>query len=88
MGEETRVPHKRVIQGNVVKIAGDKSATIVVERKVTHKKYHKIVKKFKKYIIHDEENVLKVGDFVSAVECAPYSKRKSFELKEVLSKGE
>jgi small subunit ribosomal protein S17 len=82
-----KIPHRRVIQGNVVTIAGDKSATILVERKVTHKKYHKIVKRFKKYIIHDENNELKVGDFVSAEECAPYSKRKSFKLREVLSKG-
>ncbi len=85
---EEKVPHRRVIQGNVVSKAGDKSATISVERTVLHKRYHKIVKKFKKYIIHDEENILNIGDFVSAEECAPYSKRKSFQLKEVISKGE
>ena len=48
---------KRVIQGKVIKIAGDKSATVLVERKVLHPRYHKIVKRFKKYVIHDEEIV-------------------------------
>jgi small subunit ribosomal protein S17 len=76
--------HKREIQGTVVTIAGDKSATIVVERRVMHARYHKVVKKFKKYIIHDENNQLKVGDEVIAIECRPVSKRKTFRLKNVV----
>ena len=80
--------NKRVIQGKVIKRAGNKSATILVERKVLHPRYHKIVKKFKKYIIHDENNELNVNDEVLAIECRPYSKRKKFELKTILSKGE
>jgi small subunit ribosomal protein S17 len=78
---------KRVIQGKVIKIAGDKSATVLVERKVLHPRYHKIVKRFKKYVIHDEENSINVGDEVTAIESAPISKRKSFTLKEIVSKG-
>ncbi len=79
--------HKREINGVVVTKAGDKSATILVERKVLHPKYHKTVKRFKKYIIHDEKNELHVGDKVVAVECRPLSKRKSFRLKSVVSRG-
>jgi small subunit ribosomal protein S17 len=75
--------HKREIQGKVVTIAGDKSATMVVERRVMHSRYHKVVKKFKKYVIHDEKNELKVGDEIIAIECSPISKRKSFSLKNV-----
>ncbi len=45
---------KRQITGTVIKRAGEKSATILVERKVLHPRYHKTVKRFKKYIIHDE----------------------------------
>jgi small subunit ribosomal protein S17 len=78
---------KRVIQGKVIKIAGEKSATILVERKVLHPRYHKIVKRFKKYIIHDEKNTANVGDEVTAIECAPVSKRKSFELKDIVKIG-
>lgn len=40
--------HKRVIQGRVISKAGDKSIVILVERKVVHAKYRKIVKRFKK----------------------------------------
>ncbi len=76
--------HKREIQGNVIKIAGDKTATMVVERRVMHPRYHKVVKKFKKYLIHDENNELKVGDEVIAIECRPLSKTKSFRLKTVV----
>jgi small subunit ribosomal protein S17 len=78
---------KRVIQGKVIKKAGDKSATVLVERKVLHPKYHKIVKRFKKYIIHDKDNSVNIGDEVTAIESAPVSKRKSFTLKEIVAKG-
>jgi len=76
--------HKREIQGTVVKRSGDKSVTIVVERRVLHPRYHKTVKRFKKYQIHDEKNELNVGDEVIAVECRPISKSKSFTFKNVV----
>ena len=76
--------HKREIQGKVVKISGDKTVSLLVERRVMHPRYHKVVKKFKKYLIHDERNELKVGDEVIARECRPLSKTKSFRLKSVV----
>ena len=79
--------HKREIQGTVVKIAGEKTASILVERRVIHPRYHKTVRRFKKYLIHDERNELKVGDTATAVECRPLSKTKSFRLKEILTTG-
>jgi len=75
------------ITGKVVKKTGDKSATVVVERRVMHPRYHKIVKRFKKYIIHDENNEVNAGDTVKAIECNPISKRKSFTLTQVVQKG-
>jgi small subunit ribosomal protein S17 len=77
--------HKREIQGKVVTIAGDKTVSIVVERRVMHPRYHKVVKRFKKYLVHDERNELKVGDEITALECRPLSKTKSFRLKTVVS---
>ncbi len=76
--------HKREIQGNVIKISGDKTVSILVERRVMHPKYHKVVKRFKKYLVHDERNELKVGDEILAVECRPLSKSKSYRLKSVI----
>jgi small subunit ribosomal protein S17 len=78
---------KRVIQGKVVKKSGDKTVAVLVERKVVHPRYHKIVKRFKKYLIHDELNSVNIGDTVSAIECRPLSKTKSFRLKEILQRG-
>ena len=75
---------QREIQGVVVKISGDKTASVLVERRVMHPRYHKVVKRFKKYLIHDENNTLKVGDKVIAIECRPLSKTKSFRLKTVV----
>ncbi|HKM19510.1 MAG TPA: 30S ribosomal protein S17 [Aliarcobacter sp.] len=79
--------HKREIQGVVVKRSGDKTASVLVTRSVLHPKYHKTVKRFKKYLVHDEKNELNVGDKVIAVECRPLSKTKSFRLKTILSVG-
>ncbi|AFI05820.1 30S ribosomal protein S17 [Helicobacter cetorum] len=83
----TKEPHKRLVQGKVISKSAERSAVILVERKVVHEKYRKIVKKFKKYTIHDQDNQVKVGDFVSAIECKPISKTKSFTLKEILVVG-
>ena len=80
--------HKREIQGVVVMSNAEKTATVLVERRVMHPRYHKTVKRFKKYLIHDEKNELNVGDQVIAIECRPLSKRKSFRLKTVVKKGD
>jgi small subunit ribosomal protein S17 len=79
--------HKREIQGVVVNRSGDKTVSVLVTRKVLHPKYHKTVKRFKKYLVHDERNEVNVGDTISALECRPMSKTKSFRLKAVISTG-
>jgi len=79
--------HKREIQGVVVKVSGDKTASVLVTRSVLHPRYHKTVKRFKKYLIHDEQNELNEGDTVIAIECRPLSKTKSFRLKTIVATG-
>ncbi len=79
---------KRIISGKVIKKTGDKTVNVLVEKKVLHPKYHKIVKKFKKYLVHDESNQAQVGDIVTAIEHRPISKRKTFVLKEIVERGE
>lgn len=78
---------KKEIQGVVLQKAGEKTATILVERRVMHPRYRKFVKKFKKYLVHDEKNETKTGDVIVAIECRPLSKTKSFRLKSILKKG-
>jgi len=79
--------YKRELQGRVVKKSGDKTVSVLVERKVVHPRYHKIVKRFKKYLVHDERNEANVGDTVRIIECRPISKRKAFRLKQIVSTG-
>lgn len=78
---EVKQSHMREIYGIVVTKSGDKSAKIRVTRQVMHPRYHKFVKRFKNYQVHDEKNELQVGDKVVAVECRPLSKSKSFRVK-------
>jgi len=85
--KDLSMTHKREIQGVVVKRSGDKTASVLVTRSVLHPKYHKTVKRFKKYLVHDEKNELNVGDSVIAVECRPLSKTKSFRLKTIVATG-
>jgi len=79
---------KRVIKGVVIKKSGDKTVKVLVERRIVHPKYHKIVKRFKKFLVHDGENRAQVGDVVTAVESRPISKRKTFVLQEIVERGE
>jgi small subunit ribosomal protein S17 len=78
---------KRVIKGKVIKISGEKTFSLLVERNVLHPRYHKYVKKTKKYLVHDEKLEVKLGDTISAVECPPISKSKTFRLDKILTTG-
>jgi small subunit ribosomal protein S17 len=71
---------RRVLQGTVVSDKGDKTITVLVERRVMHPIYKKYIRKSKKYAAHDELNASKIGDTVSIIECAPISKRKRWTL--------
>jgi small subunit ribosomal protein S17 len=71
---------RRVMQGTVVSDKGDKTVTVLVERRVMHPVYKKFIRQSKKYAAHDEGNLFKVGDAVSIIECRPISKRKRWSV--------
>ncbi|MCL2469740.1 MAG: 30S ribosomal protein S17 [Alphaproteobacteria bacterium] len=73
---------RRVLQGTVVSDKGDKTVTVLVERRVMHPIYKKYIRTSKKYAAHDEENLCKVGQNVSIIECRPISKRKRWSVME------
>ncbi len=73
------MPH-RVLQGVVVKDKADKTVTVLIERRVMHPLYKKIIKRSKKYRAHDEDNRCKVGDQVRIEECRPIAKSKSWRV--------
>ena len=71
---------KKILDGIVISDKGDKSITVVVERKYQHPVLKKVVKIKKKYNAHDEENKFKNGDKVSIIESKPFSKTKKFQV--------
>lgn len=73
--------------GQVVSNKMEKTATVVVERRMKHPKYGKFVTKSKKYAIHDEKNECGIGDTVSIMEVRPLSKNKRWRLIEILEKA-
>ena len=73
---------KKILDGTVISDKGNKSITVIVERKYQHPVLHKVVKTKKKYHVHDENNSFKTGDKVSIVESRPISKLKRFKVLE------
>jgi small subunit ribosomal protein S17 len=69
-----------VVIGNNMK----KTVTVLIERQVRHPFYKKIVKRRKKFLVHDEYEKCKVGDLVKIVETRPLSKRKKWRVQEIL----
>ena len=72
--------------GVVTSNKGDKSITVMVERKVKHPLYGKFVKKSTKFHAHDEKNECSIGDTVKIMESRPLSKTKRWRLVEVIEK--
>ena len=71
---------KRILTGKVVKKSGDKTISVLVTRQTTHPVYKKIIRVSKKYLAHDRDNKIIVGDSVRIQETKPISKNKSWEV--------
>ena len=71
---------KKILDGIVVSDKGDKSITVMVERKYQHPVLQKVIKTKKKYHVHDENNSHKNGDKVKIIESRPISKTKRFKV--------
>tara|TARA_B100000963_G_scaffold336845_1_gene332273 strand:+ start:502 stop:729 length:228 start_codon:yes stop_codon:yes gene_type:complete len=71
---------KRILNGKVVKKSGAKTVSVLVTRQTTHPIYKKIMRVSKKYLAHDEDNTITVGENVKIQETKPLSKNKSWEI--------
>ena len=78
---------QRTLTARVISDKMDKSATVLIERRVRHPMYGKYVRKSTKLHIHDENNECKQGDVVSIAECRPMSKTKSWKLVKVIEQA-
>jgi len=72
-------------KGVVVSKSGDKSIVVRVERRTRHPLYGKVIKHYRKYHAHDEENRAAVGDRVCIKECRPLSRMKRWRVVQVMS---
>lgn len=81
-----RKPRKERI-GKVISNKSDKTITVLVERKIKHPLYGKFVRRSKKLMAHDEENICNEGDRVKIMETRPLSKNKRWRLTAVLEKA-
>jgi small subunit ribosomal protein S17 len=76
----------KTLSGIVTSDKADKTITVTVTSRETHPIYGKLYSVNRKYMAHDEKNTAKKGDKVIISEVRPLSKRKSFNLVEVIEK--
>jgi small subunit ribosomal protein S17 len=77
----------RTLVGRVVSDKMEKTVTVLVERKVKHPMYGKVMVRSKKYHAHNDGNTAKTGDLVEIVETRPVSRTKTWAVTSVLQKA-
>ena len=77
----------RTLRGRVISNKMDKTISVLVERRVKHPVYGKIVKKSTKFLAHDERNECNEGDTVTITSCRPISKNKTFKMVEIIERA-
>ncbi|HEX7271531.1 MAG TPA: 30S ribosomal protein S17 [Casimicrobiaceae bacterium] len=95
MSEQTAQPQTtptraKLIQtqiGRVVSDKMDKTVTVVVEHRVKHPLYGKVLTRSKKYHAHDEKNEYKAGDLVEIEACRKLAKTKAWRVKRLIEKA-
>jgi small subunit ribosomal protein S17 len=73
--------------GRVVSDKMDKTVTVLVERRVKHPLYGKVVTRSRKYHAHDEANEYKQGDLVEIEACRKLAKTKAWRVKRLIEKA-
>ena len=84
---EAKKSLKRTLIGKVVSDKRAKTVTVLIERRVKHELYGKIVGKSSKYHAHDETGVYKLGDTVEITESRPISKTKYWVATRLVQKA-
>jgi small subunit ribosomal protein S17 len=84
---EAKPSLKRTLVGKVVSDKRAKTVTVLVERRVKHPIYGKIVMRSSKYHAHDENSEYKLGDVIEIVESRPLSKTKNWVASRLVQKA-
>ena len=75
---------KKTLLGEVVSDRMHKTITVMVQRRVRHPIYERVIKRSKRYHAHDERNQCQIGDVVRIVETRPLSRTKRWRLQEIV----
>jgi small subunit ribosomal protein S17 len=78
---------RKLRRGVVVSNKMDKSVVVLVEELKLHRKYHKYIKRSKKFMAHDENNECLPGDVVDIIETRPLSKLKRWRVLKVIERS-
>ena len=79
--------NKRTLVGRVVSDRMEKTVTVMVERRVKHAIYDKIIVRSSKYHAHDDSNEVKAGDLVEIQESRPIAKTKAWVVTKLLERA-
>jgi small subunit ribosomal protein S17 len=79
--------NKRTLTGRVVSDKMNKTVTVLVERRVKHPLYGKVITRSKKYHAHDEQNEFHDGDLVIIEECRPLARTKAWRVIKLVEKA-
>jgi len=79
--------NKRTLTGRVVSDKMKKTVTVLIERRVKHPLYGKIMTSSKKYHAHDEKSEYREGDLVTIEECRPLAKTKAWRVVKLVEKA-
>jgi small subunit ribosomal protein S17 len=80
--------HRQVKVGRVVSDKMDKTVVVAVANTVTHRLYHRTMKRTSKFHAHDESNECRVGDVVEIVSSRPLSKTKRWRVRQIVERAQ
>ena len=86
-GTATRKALVQTFVGRVVSDKMNKTVTVLVERRVKHPLYGKVMIRSNKYHAHDENNEFHPGDLVTIEECRPISRTKAWRVVKLVEKA-
>jgi len=75
---------RKTFIGKVISDKMEKTIIVQVVRQISHPKYKRIIRKFSKFKVHDENSLAKVGNRVKIMETRPLSKEKRWRLVEII----
>ena len=79
--------NRKIRIGTVTSNKMEKTASVLIERRVKHPQYHRIVRRSKNFLAHDENNDCQIGDEVRIVETRPLSRRKRWRVVEITERA-